>query len=292
TSVYMPSGDGRGEAQGFYIDNAHKKSPQGWHMDRVATGVKGFDSLVEGGLPKGSNILVTGAPGTGKSIFGLQYLYNGALNGENGLYVSIDSGIELLKEQGRQFNMNVDQLEKQGKLFFLRVPLDKNKLDIFEMIEKVKNEINAKRLVFDSLATFAINMDLFSIPLGYSGNVASSVSGAATVGPRSQDEESKIFYTGDSAKRMISLIIEELKALNTTNMIITFGGTTEGQITMDGVSEFACDGIIQMHNELIGAKHVRTMSIVKLRDTNHSQYVHNVEISKEGLEVKPADKVY
>ena len=57
-------------------------------MDRVATGVAGFDGLVQGGLPAGSNILLTGRPGTGKTIFALQYLYNGALKGENGIYIS------------------------------------------------------------------------------------------------------------------------------------------------------------------------------------------------------------
>lgn len=45
---------------------------------RVKTGIPGFDELVAGGLPKESNILLTGIPGTGKTIFALQYLYNGA----------------------------------------------------------------------------------------------------------------------------------------------------------------------------------------------------------------------
>ena len=53
--------------------------------DRVKTGVSGFDELVEGGIPKGFNVLITGLPGTGKTIFGLQYLYTGLKNGENGL---------------------------------------------------------------------------------------------------------------------------------------------------------------------------------------------------------------
>ncbi|MDE1825427.1 MAG: hypothetical protein KGH61_03020 [Candidatus Micrarchaeota archaeon] len=277
-------------AQGSYAADKyiHKSKESG--MERIATGVNGFDTLVEGGLPKGTNILLTGSPGTGKSIFALSYLYSGAMNGENGLYISMDSAISLLKEQARQFGMDIEGLEKQGKIFFLRVPLDKNKLNIFEMIEKVKSQINAKRLVFDSLAAFSINIDLFTIPLGYAGNVASSVSmgeGAAS----DQPDVGKVFYTGNSDKRMVSLVLEELKSLGTTNLIISFGGTEEGQITMDGVSEYACDGIIQMHNELIGAKHFRTLSIIKMRDTDHSQYVHNVDIGKEGLIVKPAESI-
>ena len=72
-------------------------------VERVATGIKGFDELIEGGFPKGSSILITGPPGSGKSIFSMQYLYNGAMNGENGIYVYMDSPIDFLKEQARQF---------------------------------------------------------------------------------------------------------------------------------------------------------------------------------------------
>ncbi len=63
--------------------------------------MEGFDKLVEGGIRRGTNVLVTGIPGTGKTIFGLDYLYKGTQKGENGLYISIDSTSEPLKVQGR-----------------------------------------------------------------------------------------------------------------------------------------------------------------------------------------------
>jgi len=47
--------------------------------DKVKTGIKGFDTLVEGGLPKGKIILLSGTPGTCKTIFALQFLHNGAV---------------------------------------------------------------------------------------------------------------------------------------------------------------------------------------------------------------------
>lgn len=263
-------------------------------VERVATGISGFDNLVEGGLPKGSNVLITGAPGVGKSIFALHYLYNGALKGENGLYISVDSSLPMLREQAKIFGWDLEGLEKQGKLFLLQVPLDKMKFNIFEMIEKVRKEIGAKRVVFDSLATFAINLDLFSIPLGYAGTTASSVSiGTGDYsGSAVKDGSEKVFYTGNSEKRMMFLILAALRNMGTTNVVITYGDQSGNQLTVDGVSEFECDGIVQMHNELVGAKHIRTMSVLKMRDTEHSQYVHSVEISKAGITVKPAESVY
>lgn len=260
-------------------------------MDRVATGINGFDNLVEGGFPAGSNILITGPPGAGKTIFALEYLYQGALKGENGLYISVDSSLPMIRQQAKLFNWDIEGLEKQGKLFFLQVPLDKMKFNLFDMIEKVKKEIGAKRIVFDSLATFAINMDLFTIPVGYAGSIASSVSVNGSNDSPVNDRGDKVFYTGNSAERMIFLILAELRNLGTSNLVITYGDTSGAKMTVDGVSEFECDGIVWMRNELLGAKHVRTLSIIKMRDTKQSPYVHDFEINN-GIIVKQAEEVY
>ncbi|MDE1845926.1 MAG: hypothetical protein KGH53_01430 [Candidatus Micrarchaeota archaeon] len=263
-----------------------------YKIERAATGIEGFDALVEGGLPRGTNVLLTGAPGTGKSIFVLEYLYQGALNGENGLYISVDSSLPMIRQQAKLFGWDIEKLEQEGKLFFLQVPLDKMKFNLFEMIESVKKQIGAKRVVFDSLATFAINLDLFTIPLGYAGSIASSVSvDSARDNSTITDKGDKIFYTGNSEKRMIFLILAELRNLGTTNLVITYGDLSGNQLTVDGVSEFECDGIIQMHNELIGAKRMRSMEIVKMRDTNNSPYIHDVQLSSAGFVIKPAEEL-
>ena len=57
---------------------------------RVPTGIVELDSLIEGGLRPGKTYLVVGEPGTGKTVFGLQYLVNGLMEKEKGLYVAID----------------------------------------------------------------------------------------------------------------------------------------------------------------------------------------------------------
>ena len=82
-------------------------------LESCSTSIPGFDDLVEGGFPKGSMILLTGSPGTGKTIFGLQYIYNGAMKGENGIYVCIESTPQSLKIQAARFGMDFDKLEKE-----------------------------------------------------------------------------------------------------------------------------------------------------------------------------------
>src|SRR5688572_7188731 len=57
---------------------------------KVATGITGFDEVTGGGLPEGRPTLVCGGPGCGKTLFALQFLINGAVNGESGVFVTFE----------------------------------------------------------------------------------------------------------------------------------------------------------------------------------------------------------
>jgi circadian clock protein KaiC len=84
---------------------------------RMPTGIKGLDEMLAGGLPWGRCVLVCGGPGSGKTIFGVQFLYNGAIEyGETGLYVSLDESPTHLREDLSGFGWDIGQLEKKGEL--------------------------------------------------------------------------------------------------------------------------------------------------------------------------------
>ena len=73
-------------------------------MKRIPTGITGLDKLVEGGFPEGRSILLSGACGTGKTIFSMQYIYNGAKKySEPGIYVTLDERPELIREDVIRF---------------------------------------------------------------------------------------------------------------------------------------------------------------------------------------------
>ena len=77
---------------------------------RIRTGIKGFDKLIQGGFPEASTILLTGSPGTGKTIFGLQFLYNGAARfRDKGLYVTFEQTERALLEQANLFGWNLEK---------------------------------------------------------------------------------------------------------------------------------------------------------------------------------------
>ena len=88
-------------------------------VDRVVTGIKGFDEVLNGGLPKARTILVVGSPGSGKTTFAVQFLVGGAKAGEPSLYVSLDEKPERVKVNLSSFGWNLDSLEDAGKLTFI-----------------------------------------------------------------------------------------------------------------------------------------------------------------------------
>ena len=67
-------------------------------VEFLETGIPGLDTLLKGGLPKGRIISVCGGPGTGKTTFGIQFLIQGALNGENGALLSLEETPEQILE--------------------------------------------------------------------------------------------------------------------------------------------------------------------------------------------------
>jgi len=86
-------------------------------IERISSGIPGLDTLLRGGLPKGRIFLVIGNSGAGKTIFGMQFLYNGAVeHGEPGLYISLKENATHLKEEMLELGWDVEELESKGLL--------------------------------------------------------------------------------------------------------------------------------------------------------------------------------
>lgn len=228
-------------------------------MEYTKTGVKGFDKFVEGGFPKGSTILVSGSPGTGKTIFGIEYLYNGATKfNEVGLYVSFEQRKNAIKEQARQFDWDFEKLEKQRKIIVWDLPatlIEKNTVDI---IIKVIRDNDVKRVVIDSLSTIAFNTPTIRGEIRSMGDVA--------------------------IKRFVYSFISKLKETGATILLIS-QNRSNGGLTIDGVSEFICDGIINLKFQPMGGKFSRSLIIQKMRRCKNDEDLHPIEISKKGIVV-------
>lgn len=130
---------------------------------RVPTGIPGFDELIQGGFPYKSPILIAGGPGTGKTIFAMQFLINGASKyNDKGLYVSFEQTREEIVEQSKQFGWDIDKLEKDGKIKLMIIDVEEITEKIIEDLKKAIEKEGIKRLVIDSLSTLLINAPIYS----------------------------------------------------------------------------------------------------------------------------------
>ena len=241
---------------------------------RVSTGIPGFDELVEGGFPNRASILICGGPGTGKTIFCMEYLVNGALKmNENGLYVSFEQRKEAIFDQASQFGWDLGSLEKSGKLYVMSIPVNKITKKTMSEIQKFVKEKKIKRLVVDSLSTLVINAPIYTTP--------NELAVQDVVG------ENIVFsppIIGDYiVKRFVYDFIEQLRDLDATSLLISEASQSGEYITRDTLSEFACDGIVLISFESMGGAYSRSLVVRKMRETKNDEDVHPVEISKEGM---------
>ncbi len=243
-------------------------------IKRVRTGIPGFDDLVQGGFPLNSSVLVCGGPGTGKTIFCLQFLVAGALeSNEKGLYITFEQRAEALYKQAIQFGWELSSLEKKGLLKIISIPLEKITEKTIKDIQQVVKKEGIKRIVIDSLSTLVVNAPIYTTP---SELAVKDVMG-----------ENIIFsppIIGDFiVKRFIYGFIEQLRALNCTSLLISEASQSGEYISRDTLSEFVCDGVVLITFEALGGEFSRSLIVRKMRETKNDDNVHALEIGKNGM---------
>ncbi len=228
---------------------------------RIPTGVPGLDELIPGGIPKGSVILVVGGPGSGKSIFSLQFLLNGALNyGEPGAYISMEESEESIRRTGEMFGWNVSELEKKG--LFHVVWRDPYEVKSFAKVMGGQlyyliKDAGIKRIAFDSITYFTLT------------------------------EENRF-----KLRKEIAELSTRLKAVGVTSLFISEVPQAEMRKGRYGMEEFVADGIILLNNFLVRDTHVRAVEVLKMRHTHHDTLLHPFAITKKGLEIYPHELVF
>ena len=242
-------------------------------MHRVNLGLKGLDDLLQGGIPENNSVLVCGGPGTGKSIFGLQFIYTGARLKEPGLYVTIEERPEKLSEQASYFFKDFKKLENKKLINFLKIPTNITELDIVEFIRKTADKVKAKRIVVDSLSILSINAPMYKIGLKTENKMVSNVEMRTSMGSL------------EETKQFIYLFINQLSNLKATKLFIADSEEQGVYLTRDTVSEFVCDGVIQLKQMIIGRTVQRVLEIVKMRNTDVKPGFHSLMFSDHGLEI-------
>ncbi len=239
-------------------------------MERLSTGITGLDALIEGGLPRGFNTLVSGAPGSGKTILGLQFIHDGVMKGEAGIYVSFEQFKEDIIEQAEQFGWHGI---KDDKLFSL---LSIKHKDIQSFMEYLKDEVeakNAKRLVLDSLSVVSVYTNIMEDP-EFSKIMDLSV-----------DLHSRVAVDpAQYRKQIIYHILSKIRTMSITTLLISEQIEAE-KLTRDEVSEFVSDGVIVLKKVVIGKDVIRSLVVEKMRQTRINAGTHSMEFTTSGIVV-------
>lgn len=245
-------------------------------IERVKTGIEGLDKALNGGIPKGNLVLVSGGAGTGKSTLGMQYLYNGAkMFGERGLYVSTEQSEEELKKQASTYGWDLDDLIRKNllRIEYIEVTKAENSL---QRIYDAYTSFEPSRIVIDSLTTLTDSL-LIS---GLKGNSAFSlIQVADSVSPVLNTE--KII-----SKTMLYRLIGKLKLFQSTVLMTSELPEETHHLSADGTTEFIADGVIVLNCMSAGASAFRILRIRKMRYSDHEKRSLAYEMTTKGIEIK------
>lgn len=221
---------------------------------RIPTGIYGLDPLIEGGFLKGDLILLAGGPGSGKTIFSSQFIYNGATqHGEKGVYATFEEDADSLKKNSLKFGFDFEKLEHQGKVKLIDLEILKAEglSTNIEFILDIVDDVKAERLVIDSLTAFLAACS------------------------------KKFEY-----RLLTHLIYKILKSRGCTT-IMTCSIPTGTQTLGLGIEEFVADSLITLENIVDGSELKTRFLIQKMRGTNHSRKYHNIVITAKGIKIAP-----
>src|SRR3989449_8701229 len=98
--------------------------------ERCVTGIDAIDHILNGGIPRGNTVLISGSVGTGKPSICIEFLIRGALEGENSLYLSVTDPTDKLLENVIPFDFFDDRLSKPGQLQLVDLPKSYEELGI------------------------------------------------------------------------------------------------------------------------------------------------------------------
>ena len=239
-------------------------------MVRISSGISGLDEMLGGGFPKNRIVLVRGGPGSGKTTLCMQFVVDGAIKNERGIYVTLEEPVDLIRENMKLFGWNLEDYEEKGMLRLV----DGSKLvskdfsseghdhqsrlvmkGITDILKHSVAQFGAKRLAIDPITSAVIQQR----------------------------------YPTDKRFEILELI-GTLRKLDCTSLISSELSSSAG----DGdfyVEEYLADGVIVLTKDLHDFKLIRTTRIEKMRGVKHDDQPRKYAIEDNGIVIYHTEPV-
>lgn len=261
------------------LESTTKAEPKFFDEEQfMTTGVDGFDQLLRHGIPKGSNILVSGGPGSGKTIFCLQLLMHHASVGNNCMFISFEESKERLIKHMKDFGWNPDEYLSAGNLKINRYITT----DIYYEEQQSKDQVQAMM----SRGSTQYTMDLEPFVIGESGFkpdiiVVDSLSSIAST-----------FVGGQQKYRLyLDKLFRFFETLGSTNFLIT-ETTLAKQGYENRAEDFLADGVIFFYNSRQHNIRESAIEILKMRGASHDKKIVAMNITDKGIVVYPDQEAF
>jgi len=240
---------------------------------RVKTGIDGLDKLLGGGfLPKTVNV-ISGTPGTGKTIFGIQYLVNGAMNGEKGVYISLEESIEDVARFVSGFGWNILDLAKKEMI----------KVKQFKITPPEETDVPG----------ITSNLKKYSLPQAAGViDVYSALREELETGAYSRvviDSASVLKYAADDGKDIrvqLASLFRFLKKHEITTIVNMEKSNTEDSFEFE---EFLADSVVRLNDYPTREERKRGVVVLKMRGSKIDRATRPYNITETGIQVYPGE---
>src|SRR5262245_44586761 len=233
-------------------------------LDKAPTGIEGFDEITYGGLPRGRPTLVCGSAGSGKTLFGVEFLVRGATEfGEPGVFVAFEETPEELARNVRSLGFDLDALIRSGKLAADSLKIERHEVEesgeydleaLFLRIGLAIDTVKATRVVIDTLeALFSALRNEFTV------------------------------------RAELRRLFQWLKERGVSAVITAERG--EGTLTRHGLEEYVSDCVILLDNRVVQQAAVRRLRVVKYRGSAHGTNEYPFLIGEGGFSVLPLSSI-
>jgi circadian clock protein KaiC len=225
-------------------------------MERVKTGIPGLDEMLWGGLLPQTANLVEGAPGTGKTTLGMQFIYHGIVAcDEPGLILTFEEFPQQYYSDALGFGWDFRQMEHENKLRIMMSSPEVSLADLEQVggrIETLVREIGAKRILVDSLSHFE-----------------------------------RLSKDPSHLRSIVFAFINALKREGLTAMLTRESGALLGEAGgADNALAFLVDSYTLLRYVEIESTINKALLVLKMRGSNHDKGIRQYEITPRGIEIR------